>query len=85
MQKKMTKTLANEKRSKVIVDILNGNITISDALYKLKVLLSDLNNKTVNEWIESELTGYKSSEVPEYRKFKVQVFGDVQAGQNILY
>lgn len=73
------KTAKTMKRSKIIVEIASGNKKITNALFELKLLLSDLGDQEVTTWIDSELSGYGASDnIPEYRKFEGTLCGNVE-------
>lgn len=56
-------------KSEIIKDIVKKNITLEDALLRLKIITSSLQNEDLNRWIDSELSGYSSEvDLPEYRK-----------------
>lgn len=68
-------------RSKIIKEILNGEISLSLSLKRLKVLLYELNNKEILKWIDCELSGYENKDkIPEYRCFAGQVFISFRLG-----
>ena len=74
-------TAKQNKRSQFIVDLANGIISIEDALFKLKVLLSNIQNNSILNWIDNEIEGYKSDNVPSYRCLKtVMIEGMVVVG-----
>lgn len=55
-------------RSQLLKDIVTGKEDIESVLLRLKVILSDLNNDSINEWVKSELEGYdEDSILPSYR------------------
>ena len=74
----MEKSKKSQKHSQIIIDVAAGKKRLTDALFELKILLSDLDNSEVNSWIESELSGYKKGDVPEYRKLRGTMFGTLQ-------
>lgn len=56
-------------KSQLIKDLAIGKIELDAALRRLLIIVIDLDNKKLNEWIKYELDGYpKSSFLPEYRK-----------------
>lgn len=56
-------------RSQIIIDIVENNIKISDALYRVILIAKELENNELIEWAKMELNGYKDIEdVPDYRK-----------------
>lgn len=52
--------------------------TLSEAMLKTKVLLSQIGKKEPIEWINKELNGYDDSdELPEYRVLETQIMGNI--------
>lgn len=73
---------------KLIGDIINELVdsekSISAALLKTKVLASRIKNTELIEWVNNELSGYKSEEsLPEYRKVQGVVTGTFMTGNRI--
>lgn len=67
------------KHSEIIIDLIKNKTFVSDALYQLKILLSDLGNDSVKSWINSELEGYRDVDsIPPYRHIKTPLYGEVQ-------
>jgi hypothetical protein len=64
----------------LIDEISNGNSKLTDILIKTKVLAFKLKNETLKNWIDNELNGYVSDELPEYRKLKCLVIGTMSNG-----
>jgi hypothetical protein len=55
-------------RSQLLKDLVGGNVSIENVLLRLKVILTDLNNEAIMNWINGELQGYKeTNDVPKYR------------------
>ena len=55
-------------KSKIITDIVNEEVSLSQSLTRLQVIAYDLKNKSLEKWAEDELTGYTDKEsIPEYR------------------
>jgi hypothetical protein len=55
-------------RSQLLKDVVRSTITIEEALFRLKVIFTDLDNKKILDWINSEITGYQDRKlVPDYR------------------
>lgn len=55
-------------KSKIIKDIVNEEVSLSQSLTRLQVIAYALKNKSLEQWAENELTGYTDEEsVPEYR------------------
>lgn len=56
-------------KSQLIKDIATNSISIEEALQRLLLITSELDNSDISKWILSELNGYKFDEtIPEYRK-----------------
>lgn len=67
------------KRSKIIVEVANGSKKLTDALFELKILLSDLDNSEIDLWIDPELKGYGADDkMPEYRGLDGILCGNVE-------
>lgn len=54
-------------KSKIIVDVVNGSVSLEQSLRRLEVLAHDVGNKELELWAECELGGYGEQNVPEYR------------------
>lgn len=55
-------------RSKILLDLVNDSNSLESVLFRLKIILSDLNNEEINQWLDYEIHGYPDSEVvPDYR------------------
>ena len=56
-------------RSQSIKDIVENNISLENALLRLKVITFSLNNLQLQNWIDNEIRGYTQDDIiPEYRK-----------------
>jgi len=56
-------------KSQIIKDIVEDNVSLEKSLTRLYVIVKDVNNKQLAQWIENELNGYKETDdVPEYRR-----------------
>lgn len=78
----MKKKILGRNKSQFLIDLVNNKISISDALFRLKILLNDLESDEINEWIDNEINGYHNdSKIPEYRKYSGQIFGNIQQGR----
>ena len=67
------------KHSEIIIDLIKNKTSVSDALYQLKILLSDLGDDSVRGWINSELEGYRDGDnIPPYRHIKSPLYGEIQ-------
>lgn len=69
-------------KSKIIIDIVNSDLDLNIALKRVKVLLMGLNSPEINNWVESELTGYKTdAHIPSYRIIKSKIYGNFTFNQ----
>lgn len=58
-------------RSQLLKDLVSGKESIENVLLRLKVILSDLNNESIMNWVNGELKGYKEKgDFPDYRIMK---------------
>jgi hypothetical protein len=58
-------------KSQVIIDAVNGDVSIEKSLKRLQVLAHDVHNEELERWAENELTGYlRADDVPDYRRTK---------------
>lgn len=56
------------RHSQIIDELANGKISLEIGLKRAKVLLHELSDEKLNEWVNSELEGYSDDdELPEYR------------------
>ncbi|PEE81750.1 AbiTii domain-containing protein [Bacillus toyonensis] len=63
-------------RSKLLHDVVSGKESLENIFFRLKVILSDLDNETIMNWIHGELQGYTSDEeIPPYRVLKGNAIG----------
>lgn len=54
-------------RSQLLKDLASGN-DLESALFRLKIILSGLENEEINKWIDNEIEGYENiDELPLYR------------------
>ena len=59
----------NMAKSQIIIDVVEGNVSLTQSLNRLLVLSKDINNKKLEEWTIKELNGYSpGDEIPDYRK-----------------
>lgn len=64
-------------RSQLLMDYVKGNVNTENVLYRLKLILTDLNHDSIINWIDGELGGYKNpNDIPEYRILDADVIGD---------
>jgi hypothetical protein len=78
MQKK-TKTMnkTSEWIDKIIEDLVNPNIKLSDTLLKVQVLAFKIENSTLKEWAEGEINGYIGIDKPDYRRIPTATVGNL--------
>lgn len=63
-------------KSQIIKELANGTVDTQTALKRTKVLLQELDNEKLLEWINYEIEGYPSTDdLPEYRKIGGQLYG----------
>ena len=55
-------------KSKIVKELVNGEISLETALNRTKLIVSDLNNKELSGWLDSEILGYGEKKVPKYRE-----------------
>ncbi|WP_270943226.1 hypothetical protein [Romboutsia lituseburensis] len=62
--------MKRSERSKIIKDFTNSDISTEIALRNLRVLLNDLGDKSLINWVKNELTGYRHEDdiIPDYRR-----------------
>lgn len=68
-------------KSKIILDLANSSVDTMTALKRAKVLLLELGNDKLLEWVNCEIAGYPSdAEVPEYRVVQGNLMGSYIKG-----
>lgn len=68
-------------KSKIIKDIANGTTDTQTALKRTKVLLQELNDSDLLQWINYEIEGYPDGAVlPQYRIIDGQLYGSYIKG-----
>lgn len=66
---------------KELIDELSQSKTpLTDILIRSKVLAHRLKNEKIKDWINDELNGYQSEELPNYRILPCRVMGSVNNG-----
>ncbi|WP_312323794.1 hypothetical protein [Soonwooa sp.] len=63
----------------LIEDLTFDKITLSQALTRAKIIAYKINNDNFKDWLQSEISGYKGNELPNYRIINCDVFADVFA------
>ena len=57
--------------SQIIKELANGKVGMFTSLTRTKVLLQDIGDKLILDWIDNELEGYSdNAKLPEYRRIK---------------
>lgn len=70
-----------QKRSKVIIDLINNNINVEQALEILDLLLENINDKKIKKWLSNEINGYdKDDDIPDYRIVSINLKGSYIIG-----
>ena len=70
-----------KERSKIIVDLLMNNINVLQAMQSLSLMLEDIEDKNIKEWVSNEINGYKiDGDIPKYRIIDAMVVGNIQVG-----
>lgn len=68
-------------KSKIIKELANSTIDTATTLKRLKILLLEFDKPELNEWVNSELNGYKNiNSLPDYRVFQGQVYATFLVG-----
>ena len=68
-------------KSKIIKDLANGKVDTITALKRAKVLVSDLENSEILEWLDNEISGYPTdATLPSYRKVHGRLMGSYFKG-----
>lgn len=72
-------------RSKIILELIRDEINVVQAINILKLLLQDIGNKEIINWINKEINGYGlDDELPSYRILSCNVEGIVRAGALVV-
>lgn len=61
----------------LIEDLTFDKITLSQGLTRSKIIAYKINNSIFKEWLESEISGYKKKELPDYRVIRCEVYAEV--------
>ncbi len=73
-------------KSKIIKDLANGTVDTITALKRAKVLVSDLENSEILEWLDNEISGYPTdATLPSYRKVHGSLMGSYFKGSMANY
>ena len=69
------------KKSKLIINLVQNDKPLSQILYSLKLLLFDIADNKILEWINKEINGYSDNdEIPEYRCIRGCIECDILHG-----
>jgi hypothetical protein len=78
--------MINMGRSQLLKDVVSGKESLESILLRLKVILSDLNNEQIMNWVNGELQGYNSNEmVPAYRMVHGNAIGTFLVNYQFQY
>ena len=73
-------------RSQLLKDIVSGKDSMENVLLRLKIILSDLDNDSIMDWVDGEFQGYNQNEdVPPYRVVKGHAIGDFLVNFTSMY
>jgi len=73
-------------KSQIIKDLANSEVDTQTALKRTKVLLQELENDELLQWINYEIEGYPEDvEVPKYREINGQLYGSYTKGSMSYY
>ena len=73
------------KRSKIISDLIYNQIDVAQAFEILDLLLENIDDKEIKNWIKLEKNGYgKEDEVPSYRIVRATIKGSYIVGNTKL-
>ncbi|MDF9845395.1 MULTISPECIES: hypothetical protein [unclassified Paenibacillus] len=73
-------------RSQLLKDLVGGKTSIESILMRLKIIMNDLNNDVIINWINGEFEGYnEKSEIPSYRVLKGVPTGTFMVNQSFTY
>ena len=74
-----------KKRSRIIVDLIQGNIDVEQALNILDLLLEDIKDKKIKKWVDNEINGYKNEkDIPEYRNVRATIVGIIKTYTHVI-
>lgn len=74
-------------KSQIIKDFTSSSIGIDIALKKLMVLLHDIGDRSLIDWVKNEISGYKDEDInlPSYRKLSGVFSADYLVGNSYRY
>ena len=74
-----------KKRSNILIELINDEVDVKKAFHILSLLLEDLENKEIENWMNYELNGYpKEVDVPKYRMINASIVGTVKTYRMII-
>jgi hypothetical protein len=60
------------------------SITVLQAMQSLDLMLEDIDDKGIKNWVDNEINGYqKDDDIPNYRKANTMLIGNIQVGYAI--
>lgn len=78
-------------KSQLIKDLVQDNISLENALFRLKVITNSMGNVDLQTWINNEINGYKNDDkIPSYRQHPSYIIrysgmnANFQVKQNLL-
>lgn len=63
-----------------LIQQLTEDVSLNRILFKARILAKTIGNETLNQWLESELYGYRNDTVPSYRILGSEVRGNLSNG-----
>ncbi|MFJ7665811.1 hypothetical protein ACIQXI_01805 [Lysinibacillus sp. NPDC097195] len=73
-------------RSNLLKDVVSNSVSLENILLRLKIILSDLEDGSILEWIDGEVSGYKEYDsVPQYRIIEGRAKGTFLVNQSAKY
>lgn len=66
-------------------DLVNESASLANTLRKAKILANEIGLPEFQEWVDSELNGYRDrANLPEYRRVRLPIFGTVTNGRYLI-
>ena len=73
-------------RSQIIIDLINNKINITQAMDTLKILLNDIDNPEIKNWLLKEIDGYnQDDDIPKYRIVPATITGEYLASYGRIH
>lgn len=61
-------------RSQLLKDLISGRESLENILMRLKVIIADLDDESIMNWVNGEIQGYEGNP-PKYRVLRGELFG----------